>query len=214
MNLKLRAAQQPVAGDSGRVGRCWTGALGVRPPGLNRGVRQRVKGFMKQLDHRTLVLRAVASFVALMALFGSSASSQARRSESGSSPEAASSPQIVGRLVFRREDKTLVPIADAIVLMGMGDVSCLEPYQSPKEVKFRPDGGFSFAVDESHSFSRWADIQPDGTTGDPYCTEDVSYGCYRFKAKGCEDLIIRFDPKKVPEQLLVMKCVGRQVPRS
>src|SRR2546426_7891251 len=41
--------------------------------------------------------------------------------------------QIVGRLVFRREDKTLVPIADAIVLMGMGDVSCLEPYQSRSE---------------------------------------------------------------------------------
>src|SRR5881409_1035151 len=33
------AAQQAVAGDGGRVGRCWAGALGVRPPRLNRGVR-------------------------------------------------------------------------------------------------------------------------------------------------------------------------------
>src|SRR6266705_4959133 len=32
------AAEQPVAGDVGRVGRWWCGALGVRPPRLNRGV--------------------------------------------------------------------------------------------------------------------------------------------------------------------------------
>ena len=30
-----------VAGDGGRVGGCWAGALGVRPPRLNRGVRCR-----------------------------------------------------------------------------------------------------------------------------------------------------------------------------
>src|SRR5437867_5941617 len=33
------AAEQPVAGDVGRVGRWWSGALGVRPPRLNRSVR-------------------------------------------------------------------------------------------------------------------------------------------------------------------------------
>src|SRR6266566_948993 len=32
------AAQQPVAGDGGRVGRSMAGAMGVRPPRLNRSV--------------------------------------------------------------------------------------------------------------------------------------------------------------------------------
>ena len=36
------AAEQPVAGDGGRVGRWYAGALGVRPPRLNRGVSQTV----------------------------------------------------------------------------------------------------------------------------------------------------------------------------
>src|SRR5207245_2321537 len=38
------AAQQPVAGDGRRVGSRYAGALGVRPPRLNRGVRPKGAG--------------------------------------------------------------------------------------------------------------------------------------------------------------------------
>jgi hypothetical protein len=37
---RWKAAQQPIAVGVGRVGRQWAGALGVRPPRLNRSVRR------------------------------------------------------------------------------------------------------------------------------------------------------------------------------
>jgi len=171
---------------------------------------------MNHLNHRILRLNAAAFIVALGVLFGSShagAWSQSARSDtpdkSTPASQVATPPVLSGRLVFRRADKTLVPIADAVVLFGMGDASCLEPHQVRKEVKFHSDGMFSFVVDESRGFARWVDLRPDGTAGEPYCTEDVFYGCYRFKAKGCEDLIVRYDPKQALGHLFVMTCPGR-----
>ena len=167
-----------------------------------------------------LVLDALASLATLVVLFGSlhaGTPSQSTGSSTTDNPDSAaevpSQPALAGRLVFRRVDKTLVPITDAVVLMGVGDLSCLEPYQSRMEVRFRSDGSFSFAVDESRSFTHRVNLGPDGTAGEPYRTEDVSYGCYRFKAKRCEDMVIRYDPRKTPEHLLVMTCPGRRLPR-
>src|SRR2546426_1395774 len=58
-----RAAQQPVAGDGGRVGRWYAGALGVRPPRLNRGVGRTLFAEVGMIVSRSTALCCVIGAV-------------------------------------------------------------------------------------------------------------------------------------------------------
>jgi len=119
-------------------------------------------------------------------------------------------PRFAGRLAFRSNDGKLVSIVDATVLVGFDDYQpCAESVQMVKRVKFEVDGSFSFQVDTQVSYARQSDVQSDGSTSEPICGESKTYGCYRFKAKGCEDLIVRYLPESMPDKLQVMSCKGR-----
>jgi hypothetical protein len=117
--------------------------------------------------------------------------------------------RLAARLGYRGPDGHFIPISDAIVLVGFSDVGCKEPFQSPTKVSFEEDGGFSIPIVLQYSTARVRDFKPDGSASEPYCIEGQSYGCYRFKARGCDDLVLRYDPQQRVPELLEMRCRSR-----
>jgi len=127
----------------------------------------------------------------------------------GDAETTEAEPPLSSRLGHRGADGRFMPIPDATVLVGFGDVGCKEPFQKQETVTFGEDGSFHIPIIVQYTSARMGDFRADGSVSERYCIEDKSYGCYRFKAAGCNDLVLRYDPKKEVPDLLEMRCPHR-----
>jgi len=121
--------------------------------------------------------------------------------------------QFEGVLAYRAWDGTLIPVVPDVVLVGVGDGRCQFTLQSIEQLRVGRDGRFNLKVEElTTEVQRRVDILPDGSPGKPYCVENTSWPCYRFRASGCDDRILQFGAKP-PAGLVEMNCPRRRGPR-
>ena len=113
------------------------------------------------------------------------------------------------RLGYRNDDGEFVPLVPDEALAGWGDQACQLAHQDRVDVSVAPDGTFRVpAGEETIGMARERPFNRSGTTAPPRCVEIWSWPCYRFRARGCEDLTVRMGPSP-PPSLLELECPGR-----
>lgn len=123
--------------------------------------------------------------------------------------QSAVTPEFESQVGYRNDDDTFVPLVPDEVLAGWGDQACQLAHQERVEVEVAPDGTFRVqAGDKQVGMARERILHPSGTAEPAACVEIRSWPCYRFRAKGCEDLTVRMGPSPPPSRL-ELECPGR-----
>jgi hypothetical protein len=116
-----------------------------------------------------------------------------------------------GRLEYRAGDGTLVPLLPDAIFVGWGDDGCQITRQSSERLAFYPDGSFRVSVSTKEFFISYpmGGSPPEGSVNKAARREPVLWPCYRFRADGCDDAIVKFGPTP-PGASIELSCPGRR----